>query len=452
MLQRSLQTRAGEGGRRKGRAARMRSGPNAGSRVGEAEQPLGGTRTLTERERLYGLFGFGVLSDYRFRTPMADSAPGSPVSLRFRRVVRECTFRPSSADCIHRSALTNRFNESAFQVYRDNAATLIRFPRIADFSVYEDEILCVLPDSRLEHMVEICLLGHVFAYYLESRGILALHGGAVAVRDQAVLFLADRGIGKTSIVTAMVAAGHRLLADDLAAIELASGGPDILDEAEGDFSKPVSTLADRADREYIVCRPAFPQLKLNPDQLRRYLPLSQGSNGSELPLVHPGFDKRSVPVETLGRFACEALPVARIYILERHDRGDHHEGAQHNRTRRTPTVNLDPVCGGTALLQLLRHSFLSELFEEGSSCSERRAQRLAQLGRVVTAVPVRRLCYPSGYEHLPALLSAIETDLHTAGGDRRPKRGFEADAPAGDETRNVVSDQYPEVTCGHRGI
>lgn len=56
---------------------------------------------------------------------------------------------------------------------------------------------------------------------LAEQGVLALHASAVAYEDGAVVFCAPKGTGKSTLATALVLAGARLLSDDLAAVRIA---------------------------------------------------------------------------------------------------------------------------------------------------------------------------------------------------------------------------------------
>ena len=60
-----------------------------------------------------------------------------------------------------------------------------------------------------------------------------------------------------------------------------------------------------------------------------------------------------------------------------------------------------------AVIELLRHSFSPHLVEAAGWQS----QRLGFFARLVERVPVRRLSYPTGFEHLPSVCAAIQEDL-----------------------------------------
>ncbi len=331
----------------------------------------------------YVLFGFCLETEYRFRTPMTMAPPGSPVDVRFHLVQLPQVQAFDAAACLFKSAAENHHGESSVQGYVTSTGVAMRFPRVADFRLSPGEIRCELRDPELAFMVEICLLGHVMAYYLELCGMAALHAGAVVQGDKAVLFAADRTGGKSTMVTSLVEAGFPLLADDISALVWEDGS--------------------------VQCRHGFPQMKLTPEQVARFV-----SEGEDFPLVHPSFAKLSVPADRVGPIVSTPLPVACIYLLQRYVPGQQAgEGAR---------VRIEPVPAGEAMIQLIRHAFLANLLGNHAACplltpppagveNDLTSSRFQHLARIARSVAVKRLCYPSGYEHLPAVHRAIAADL-----------------------------------------
>jgi hypothetical protein len=63
------------------------------------------------------------------------------------------------------------------------------------------------------------ILGRVLSIALHARGVLALHGSAVALQRDAIAFLAPKHHGKSTLATALVNAGGTLLTDDTIAVD-----------------------------------------------------------------------------------------------------------------------------------------------------------------------------------------------------------------------------------------
>lgn len=67
------------------------------------------------------------------------------------------------------------------------------------------------------------VLGPVLALALEMAGELCLHGSAVAVEGEAVAFLGGKYHGKSTLATALAAAGATLVSDDIVAVDPDTG-------------------------------------------------------------------------------------------------------------------------------------------------------------------------------------------------------------------------------------
>jgi hypothetical protein len=79
----------------------------------------------------------------------------------------------------------------------------------------------------------------LMALLLHQRGLLVLHGSAVSIDGNAVIFLGQRGAGKSTTAAAFKARGHPVFDDDVVAIRFDDGKP--------------------------VVVPGIPQLRLAPD-------------------------------------------------------------------------------------------------------------------------------------------------------------------------------------------
>ena len=68
--------------------------------------------------------------------------------------------------------------------------------------------------------VQLDVLGRVLPTAMYAAGALCLHGSAVQMNGGAVAFLAPKGHGKSTLAHALVAAGARLVTDDVVPIDL----------------------------------------------------------------------------------------------------------------------------------------------------------------------------------------------------------------------------------------
>ncbi len=312
--------------------------------------------------QIHRLFGINLASDFPFRSRLETGRP--PADLTFRCVAED----PSAAAEL--AATGSRASPECgegFSLHRLDALDVLRWAGIVDYYVGDDRIDCRLHRASRGYLVEIQFLGLALAYWLERGGLPTLHGSAVDVDGSAVAFLSSSSGGKTGLAAALMRRGHALLTDDVLPLEMRRGT--------------------------FLGRPGYPQLRMWPDQAAHYL-----ENWQDLEIVHPSYSKRRVPVDAaaLGSFCGSPRPLACLYLPER--RPPEAAGCK---------VEIVPVRPRDALIELLRHSF-SPLIVEAAGWH---ARRLEFFARLLEHVPVRRLSYPTGFEHLPAVSEAILRDL-----------------------------------------
>lgn len=317
----------------------------------------------------YRLFGLGLASDFAFANPLPLTR--DVPDLRFV-CARQPLLRnaPPPQALRYQSRSRTADGESRLLLYRLEAGELLRFPGFADFLLTGDRIQCHLPDPDRASWAEIQLLGTVLSYWLERQGILAFHASAVVIRERAVGFLASNGGGKTSLAAGLLQAGHRLLTDDVLAVETA--GPTV------------------------IARPGYPSMRMWPAAAEHFI-----GEWEALPRVHSELTKRRVRVGPggFGRFCDRSVPLACLYLPERRDPAT--AGTE---------VQISPLPPSAALIEWVRQSFLPRLVAASGS----QPQRLACLARLAERLPLRRLSYPSGFAHLPLVRDAIERDSVTS--------------------------------------
>jgi hypothetical protein len=88
------------------------------------------------------------------------------------------------------------------------------------FELSEDgsAIIWYRQHDALAELVRSIVLGPALALSLELAGFLCLHGSAVVIDGQAIVFLGPKYHGKSTLATALTAAGAQLIGDDLIAV------------------------------------------------------------------------------------------------------------------------------------------------------------------------------------------------------------------------------------------
>jgi hypothetical protein len=252
-----------------------------------------------------------------------------------------------------------------FRFFRLRDRDVIRIEGSADVHLFDDQIVYHLLDPARAYLIEIVLGGLAFAFWLERRGTMTLHGSASVIDGTGVGFLADGGMGKSSLASFLTANDCPLISEDLLVV------------------------SDQHDAPLV--HPGLAQLRLWPEQAAHFV-----DNWEELEQPHPGFTKRKVPIGTdgFGAAASGPVPLRRLYVLQRlvTDEG-------------TPqVVNLSSA---DAMEFLLMHSYLPEI----AAKFQWQSRRFLQLSDLLGCVTVSALRYPTGLRHLPAVRDVISGDL-----------------------------------------
>lgn len=309
----------------------------------------------------YGIYGITLASEHPFRWPLIPVE--APATLRF-----DCVDEPPLAvpwdrlPPLHQGGADGSEDHPDIRYHRHDGVDVVRIRGVADHYLFDDRIVCHLHRADFAYLVEIQLLGMVLALWLEKRGVPTLHASCVAVGEEAVAFLGMKGGGKTTAATAMVAAGHPLLADDLLALEAQDG--------------------------VMMAQPGYPMLRLWPEQVEHFV-----GDHTALPLVHPAFTKRRVVLgDGFGAFRARPAPLRRIYLPGRTLSDD---------------LSITPVGPRDALVALIRHSFLHEAVHPLGLAGA----RLKALAGATKNLQLSLLRYPDGLANLPRLVAAVEADV-----------------------------------------
>jgi hypothetical protein len=308
----------------------------------------------------YEIYGVSVASDFTFSTPMA--AASREPELLLKVVVLDGS---GLGDGPVEGALSIGDEVNGAWFHRLADRDLVGLSGIFEFHLFEDRIVCYVADVNHVESAEIALLGTVLSYWLERRKILAIHSAAVEIDGVAAAFIAANTGGKSTLATAFVQRGRGLITDDILPIR----------EEEG-----------------FIVNGSYPQLRLWPEQAERL-----SFDWERLPRAHAAYDKRRVSVgrDGFGRFAQGPLPLGCIYFP----------------ARRLPAeddrVAIEPIAPVQAVRELVQASFAGRLLQMGGL----QADRLQMLARLVKRVPVRRVSYPEGLEHLDRVCEAIAADV-----------------------------------------
>jgi len=255
-------------------------------------------------------------------------------------------------------------DESACGVFSPQAF-LLRIASVADYYVTNGTSVVVQPWSNDPGEVRVYLLGLVMGVIMQQRGIMALHGSAVVVNGQAVIFAGSSGAGKSTMAAALRNKGHLLLADDVAVIT---------------FSK--------ARLPWV--QSGFPQQKLMFDSAAQV-----GIEAAALALVSQSWDKYAVPV-TAG-FEARPMPLKAIYQLTAQAEAE---------------LSLAPLTGFNKIAAIITNTYCYNLLEKVGL----KLAHFNMCAGFLKEIPVFRLTRPLGQRSLQDQVRLWEkhfTDLLT---------------------------------------
>jgi hypothetical protein len=188
---------------------------------------------------------------------------------------------------IERKDLSNQWNnwaEAGKNYITRGSEVLFQVPNTSLFSIQEGSRIAVSPmNAASEDKIRLYLLGTCMAILLMQRKFIPLHGSAVAINGKAYAFVGERGAGKSTIASAFIKDGYKLLTDDI-----------------------ISVTNQKDNEPYVI--PSYPQQKLWQESLKEF--------GLEFEGFKPLFDretKYAVPVEK--EFHSEPLPLAGVFEL-----------------------------------------------------------------------------------------------------------------------------------------
>lgn len=229
---------------------------------------------------------------------------------------------------------------------------------VGTFYIEEGRRIIIDPVDGVEDgILRTILLGPVLSVLLRQRGLLVLHASCVIIDGLAVAFIGASGAGKSTTAEAFYAAGHRVLTDDVTAIDSASGTHHVI--------------------------PGYPQIKLMPDAAASLV-----DDGADLPLLFGHALKHTHRIDQ--DFPTAPVPLAKIYVL---DRGDDHG------IEPLPKQDIFPVvlCNSRGVTLLRTPSYS--------------AAHLATCTQLLTQVPTARLHRRFGLDALPDLVALVEEDI-----------------------------------------
>ena len=283
---------------------------------------------------------------------------------------------------------------------------LFRRLGVAHYLVTEGREILVQPLGRDDCEIGRALAGVVWWALLLQRGIVPLHGSAVAFEEGAGLFLGRSGVGKSSLLGALLRRGHAMLADETVGV---APGCSIRGASASRLPAPSSDSRIQA----LPClRPQLHAVTLNALRWRK-------------PPMNEQSYKHLAPV---WRFHTSPLPIHALYLLDVHDRNG---------------IEVETVRGISAIEMLRRQVRFDEGIGRVTKGLAWQKEFLQIMFAMAKQAPVVRVTRSAHSFQIDALACRIEEHLREVARDA-PCRGV---GIIGDEPDSVPANTTAERTA-----
>ncbi|WP_186456826.1 hypothetical protein [Sphingomonas suaedae] len=241
-------------------------------------------------------------------------------------------------------------------------ALWLHVPGVARYLIRDGRELTYAPETGAdEGSVRVFMLGSCIGALLLQRQQMVLHGNAFEVGDRCVICVGSSGAGKSTLAARMLQRGHRIIADDVCAID------------------PQGRAV-----------PGMPRLKLWQETARRL-----GIDIAGLQRIRPSIAKFDLPIG--DAFRTDPASIAAIYILKPWNR-DH--------------FAIDEI-KGIEKFQALRANSYRYRFLKGMDLGP---WHLQQCSALAGTVPLAQISRPRVGFDIDGLADFILTDLSGRGG------------------------------------
>jgi HPr Serine kinase C-terminal domain len=159
----------------------------------------------------YYAFGLNILSDMYFPEMETCSDHKSHQSVRIKKSNLKEAWEKTGDDSKKYVICEGEF--------------LFEVPGVAVFCVRKGKEIMYEPSCK-DHIAQIRLyiLGTCMGALLIQRKILPLHGSSFAINGKAYAIIGESGVGKSTLTSALINKGHRMLTDDVIALSIKEYG------------------------------------------------------------------------------------------------------------------------------------------------------------------------------------------------------------------------------------
>ena len=273
---------------------------------------------------------------------------------------------------IHTGAIPPRLDDAQdvsplLQVNAERQARL-SIDDVATYWLRTAHEIVIDPQSDVDSPdVRTFLFGTILGLLCHRRNLFPLHASCVVVAGKAIAISGVSGAGKSTLAAALVRRGHRLVSDDICAIDVgAPGGP--------------------------VVRPAFPRAKLWQDSLEAMGVAADGLQANRF-----GQNKYYLRFSDPAEFQMEPVRLQTVYLLDQ---------------------RAAPIAGREEIERLtVTHAAVGvhdQVYRKRTAlCWGRAADLFAAVGQIVGAAEIYRLTRGPDLADLDGLVRRIEAHAAT---------------------------------------
>lgn len=299
---------------------------------------------------LYQVSGLNLESEIRL-PDLIKTESAATVKIRYGIIT------DSLVECFLKDA--QFFERPGCRIRASAEGMLIEWERVGKFLIKGGALVIVEPETDvLEEDLQPFLTGPVLSVLLHQRGFLVMHASAVAINDEAVIFLGAKGYGKSTLAAHLQVRGHRLISDDIV---------------------PVDFADDR-----VLTVPGYPRIKLFEDSIT-----AVGADSANLPLIHRFVEKRSF--QCAENFSTEPVFLRGVYVLAENEE-----------------VFLENLSPADAFIEVTKHTYLNRYLEALKCLPE----HFRQCQKLIKSIPVIKLNRPHNFMAMNEVCATLENHIH----------------------------------------
>jgi hypothetical protein len=291
----------------------------------------------------YQVFGLQIESELLLSELVTNNAKPD-VYVRFGKI----------SEIIDRHSLSGICYKSDIQKF------LLRVDGVAQYLIENGNSITIdRSEGGSDEEIRLFLLGSAFGALIHQRGMFPLHGSAVVVNNQALVFSGISGAGKSTLAAGFVKRGYKLLADDVCVVTLDIDGRPIV-------------------------HPAYPQMKLWADSV-----LNLGHKSMVIKNISKKISKISLPFT--AEFFNTPLTLRGVYIISK---GEGH----------VEVMELH----GTQRINAIKGNTYRQNFMMGDDNTESQNKHLVAISNHCF---IKNLIRPPKGFHISKLIEVVENDI-----------------------------------------